>query len=251
MVTTPAGKTSSARRASPRVRGNLVAEVVGQLRGQIESGTFVVGDKLPSEARLTDAFSVSRTVIREAIATLRADGLVEPRQGAGVFVLEPAGPEARPFQVVDVDKISSIIEVLELRTAVEMEAAALAAVRRSPAQEEEIYHAEAQIRAQAQRGEPTTEADFRFHRAVALATNNPRFVEFLDVMGQTVIPRSNLEAAGRQRSSDSYIALISAEHRAIADAVAQGDADAAREAVRHHLRGSQQRYRSLLRGQSK
>ena len=251
MANVPTGKTTLARRTPPRARGNMVAEVVVQLREQIARGAFAVGDKLPSEARLTDAFSVSRTVIREAIATLRADGLVEPRQGAGVFVLEPASPETRPFQVVDVDKISSIIEVLELRTAVEMEAAALAAVRRSPAQEEEIYEAEAQIRALAQKGEATTEADFRFHRAVALATNNPRFVEFLDVMGSTVIPRSNLEADGRQRSSDSYIALISAEHRAIADAVAQGDGEAAREAVRHHLRGSQQRYRSLLRDSSK
>lgn len=250
MANVPTGKTAPARHTPPRARGNMVAEVVAQLRDEIANGTFSVGDKLPSEARLTSAFSVSRTVIREAIATLRADGLVEPRQGAGVFVLEQANPETRPFQVVDVDKISSIIEVLELRTAVEMEAAALAAVRRSPAQEEEIYEAEAQIRALAQKGEPTTEADFRFHRAVALATNNPRFVEFLDVMGATVIPRSNLEAVGRQRSSDSYIALISAEHRAIADAVAQGDAEAAREAVRHHLRGSQQRYRSLLRDSS-
>ena len=241
MTTNLTGKTP------PRARRNLVAEVVAQLRDQIGAGSFAVGDRLPSEAQLTDAFSVSRTVVREAIATLRADGLVEPRQGAGVFVLEPVNPDLRPFQIVDVDKISSIIEVLELRTAVEMEAAALAATRRSPAQEEEIYEAEAQIRALAQQGQPTTDPDFRFHRAIALATNNPRFAEFLDVMGKTMIPRSNLEAAGRQRSSDSYITLISSEHRAIADAIAQGDADAAREAVRHHLKGSQQRYRSLLR----
>lgn len=241
----------STGKATPRARRNLVAEVVARLREKIEGGEFAVGDRLPSEAQLTGAFSVSRTVVREAIATLRADGLVEPRQGAGVFVLEPAATVLRPFQIVDVDKISSIIEVLELRTALEMEAAALAAARRSPAQEEEIYQAEAEIRALAERGEPTTEADFRFHRAIALATNNPRFVEFLDVLGLTVIPRSNLGPSGRERSSDSYIALISSEHRAIADAIAHGDAEAARDAVRHHLKGSQQRYRSLLRDSSK
>ncbi len=216
----------STGKATPRARRNLVAEVVARLREKIEGGEFAVGDRLPSEAQLTEAFSVSRTVVREAIAPLRADGLVEPRQGAGVFVLE-------------------------LRTALEMEAAALAAARRSPAQEEEIYQAEAEIRALAERGEPTTEADFRFHRAIALATNNPRFVEFLDVLGLTVIPRSNLGPSGRERSSDSYIALISSEHRAIADAIAHGDAEAARDAVRHHLKGSQQRYRSLLRDSSK
>lgn len=80
--------------------------------------------------------------------------------------------------MVDVDKISSIIEVLELRTAVEIEAAALAATRRSPAQEDEIYQAEAEVRALAQEGQPTAQADFRFHRAVALAANNPALSNF-------------------------------------------------------------------------
>jgi DNA-binding FadR family transcriptional regulator len=231
----------------PRARGNLVAKVVAELREQVESGALCVGDRLPSEARLTELFSVSRTVIREAIATLRADGLVEPRQGSGVFVLAPADIEARPFQIIDADKISSIIEMLELRVAVEMEAAALAATRRSPAQEEEIYDAEAQIRALAEQGQPTTEADFRFHRAIALATNNPRFVEFLDILGAALIPRSALRQSERDRSTDSYIALSSSEHRAIADAIAAGDCDGARDAMRQHLKGSQQRYRSLLR----
>lgn len=235
------------KRTSPRGRRNLVSEVTAGLRTRIESGEFDVGDRLPSEAQLTEAFSVSRTVVREAIAALRADGLVEPRQGAGVFVLEPSASVQRPFQIVDVDKISSIIEMLELRTAVEMEAAALAATRRSPAQEEEIYEAEAEIRALAQKGEATTEADFRLHRAIAVAANNPRFAEFLDLMGPSVIPRSALQGDGGQRSPDSYINLISNEHRAIADAIAAGDADAARDAMRHHLKGSQQRYRNMLR----
>jgi DNA-binding FadR family transcriptional regulator len=86
---------------------------------------------------------------------------------------------------------------------------------------------------------------------VALAANNPRFAEFLDVMGPTVIPRSNLQVSASQRSPESYIALISGEHRAIADAIAAGDAGAARDAMRKHLKGSQQRYRSLLRDSSK
>jgi DNA-binding FadR family transcriptional regulator len=242
---------TTTKRPTPRGRRNLVAEVVAELRARIANGDVQVGERLPSEAQLTEAFSVSRTVIREAIATLRADGLVEPRQGAGVFVLEPAETAQRPFQIVDVDKISSIIEMLELRTAVEMEAAALAAARRSPAQEEEIYEAEAEIRALARKGLATTEADFRFHRAIAVAANNPRFAEFLDVLGQSVIPRSALQTSGGQRSPDGYISLISGEHRAIADAIAAGDSDAARDAMRQHLKGSQQRYRNMLRASSK
>ncbi len=241
---------ASNSKSQPRARGNLVADVVATLRRQIENGEVTPGDRLPSEAQLTERFGVSRTVVREAIAALRADGLVEPRQGSGVFVLEPEAIAPRPFQIVDSERISSIVEMLELRSAVEIEAAALAAARRSPAQEDEIYDAESEVRRRAEAGEPTAEADLRFHLAVADATNNPRFREFLEVLGQTVIPRSALNETG-QRSSDHYIALISGEHRAIADAIAAGDADAARDAMRTHLKGSQQRYRSLLRSQAK
>ena len=73
-----------ARRGS----GTLAAVISQALRDAIRSGRFRPGEKLPSEAKLTAEHSVSRTVIREAIAALRADGLVDPRQGAGVFVLE-------------------------------------------------------------------------------------------------------------------------------------------------------------------
>ncbi|KAA2314316.1 FadR family transcriptional regulator [Pseudooceanicola sediminis] len=236
-----------AQQVTPRGKRNLVASVAGHLRSQITDGAFQPGDKLPSESQLTTEFSVSRTVIREAIATLRADHLVEPRQGAGVFVLPPLEEVQRPFQMVDSARISQILEMLELRVAVEMEAAYLAASRRSPAQEEAIYQAEAEIRRHAAAGEATSEADLTFHLAIADASNNPRFREFLELLGIALIPRAKLQGDGNTRSPESYIAMISAEHRAIADAIATGEADAARDAMRHHLKGSQERYRALIR----
>ena len=98
-------------------------------------GQFPPGSRLPSEAQLTEAHGVSRTVVREAIAALRADRLVEARQGAGVFVLEAEVPAPTPLFLrnIDHERVSSMIELLELRTAVEVEAAGLAALRRSPA----------------------------------------------------------------------------------------------------------------------
>ncbi|NIB59842.1 FadR/GntR family transcriptional regulator, partial [Agrobacterium tumefaciens] len=128
-------KATSSEPAAPQGR-TLVVKVSEELRSQIAKGRYKTGDRLPSEAQLTQEFGVSRTVVREAIASLRSDGLVEPRQGAGVFVLEPAPVERRPFHNVDLARVSSLIEMLELRTAVEGDAAGLAAIRRSPAQEE-------------------------------------------------------------------------------------------------------------------
>lgn len=126
------------REGNGRPSGTLVVQVAEALRRAIQGGEYKPGDKLPSEARLTETHGVSRTVVREAIAALRSDGLVEPKRGAGVFVLEPAATPGLPFQNIDHARISSIIELLELRAAVEVEAAGLAATRRSPAQEEAI-----------------------------------------------------------------------------------------------------------------
>ncbi|MGU3398485.1 FadR/GntR family transcriptional regulator [Brucellaceae bacterium D45D] len=226
--------------------GNLVSKVINELRQSIQSGAFGPGSKLPSEAQLTAQFGVSRTVVREAIAALRADGLVEGRQGSGVFVLEAPRPEALPFQNIDYDRVSSVIEILELRTGVEVEAAGLAALRRSPQQEETIIGCHERVLACMKEGKTTAEADFALHLAIADASNNPRFAEFLSMIGSGVIPRAALQP-GPDASTQDYIARLHNEHAQIVEAVLNGNEEGAREAMRLHLKGSQNRYRNLLR----
>ncbi|SDG86909.1 FadR/GntR family transcriptional regulator [Pelagibacterium luteolum] len=225
--------------------GTLVVQVANSLREAILGGAYQPGDKLPSEARLTESHGVSRTVVREAIAALRSDGLVEPRRGAGVFVLEPVVPPGLPFQNIDHARISSIIEVLELRAAVEVEAAGLAAVRRSPAQEETILDRHRAVGQCIVDGQPTSAADFALHTAIAEATSNPRFVEFMTLMGQNAIPRAAL-TNNEGRSSTAYLNQLHDEHARIVTAISNGDSEGAREAMRAHLLGSQRRYRALL-----
>ncbi len=228
-----------------RAVGTLVGQVASSLRESVTSGAYKPGDRLPSEARIAESHGVSRTVVREAIAALRSDGLVEPRRGAGVFVLQPSEPVALPFQNIDHARLSSIIAVLELRSAVEVEAAGLAAVRRSPVQEEKIldgHHAVGRCIAE---GQPTSIADFALHIAIAEATNNPRFPEFLTMIGQNAIPRAALANADN-RTSKPYLEQLHDEHARIVMAISNGDGDTAREAMRVHLQGSQRRYRSML-----
>ncbi|RVV97678.1 FadR family transcriptional regulator [Mesobaculum littorinae] len=227
-------------------RRNLVQGVIESLRHDIEEGRFPPGGKLPSEMRLTERFEVSRTVVREAIAGLKADGLVAPRQGAGVFVLDPPKEAERPFHIADYDRISSVIEMLELRVAVEMEAAALAAQRRSPQQEEAIFDAAAALSRMAAEGRPTKAADLAFHLAVADATSNPRFREFLEILGVSMIPRAALRLADGGSAPD-YIDRLAEEHMQIARAISAGDSDTARSAMQAHLRNSMDRYRDYIR----
>jgi DNA-binding FadR family transcriptional regulator len=226
----------------------MVTDLAETLRTRISKGEFTPGDRLPSEAVLSETYGVSRTVIREAIASLRADGLVEPRQGSGVYVLEARQSDVAPFQNVDFDRVSSVVELLELRTAVESEAAALAAIRRSPSQEEHILEC-LQAFMEANRGERSaSQEDFALHLAIADASNNPRFGEFLRLLGANVIPRKALRPEGSElRIDTSYLSRIAEEHQRIVDAILDGDAERARQAMRVHLEGSLSRYRRLLR----
>ncbi|QPC41391.1 FadR family transcriptional regulator [Kaustia mangrovi] len=231
-------------------RRSLTAHVQAVLRERIAGGTIRPGDRLPTEKALIEEFGVSRTVIREAVARLAADGLVEPRQGAGVFVLEPPKTEAGALSLLSADsgKISSILEALELRTAVEIEAAGLAAERCSPAQEAKIGEALDEIDAAVARGESATAVDFAFHLAIAEATNNRYYWEFLEFLGNRTIPRAQF--ARKDGSAPVPMATLrqfQAEHRHIAEAIAARDPDRARDAMRLHLRGSLERYRALIR----
>ena len=224
--------------------------MAASLREQIVGGSFEPGSRLPSEAQLCRDHKVSRTVVREAVAALRADGLVESRQGAGVFVLKQEPPPELPFQDIQYDRISSMIEVLEIRTAVEVEAAGLAARRRSPQQEETIVEALRAVRAQREAGQSTSATDFGFHLAIADATNNPRFSEFLSLLGNGMIPRATLRLESSGPVSGKYFAQIDGEHEKIVTAILEGDGDAARLAMQEHLEGSRARYRALLRAHS-
>jgi GntR family transcriptional repressor for pyruvate dehydrogenase complex len=166
--------------ATPKTKGedSLVTRISNSLRRDLEGGVFHAGDRLPSENELTKLHSVSRAVVREAIAVLRADGLVEARKGAGVFALDLSNRPVRPFDDLTTARISQVIELLELRTACEIEAAALAASRRSAAQIEAILDAHAAVDACLRHGEPTRDADFGLHLAIAEATQNRRFPNF-------------------------------------------------------------------------
>lgn len=236
----------------PRIerKPKLSERVVAALRSQMLSGEIAPGRKLPTENQLTETFGVSRTVIREAIATLAADGLVESRQGAGVFAREHP---AFAFGSITIDignRISQAVNVLEVRMGIEIESAGLAAQRRNTSQEARIQEAFFEFDRLLQQGEPTGKADFAFHREIAAATNNPFYVEILDALGDRTIPcdRSSPWYSVEVLSHD-YLAGLQREHLSILKAISDGNVEAARDAMRAHLMAAQRRYRERLVGQ--
>lgn len=227
-------------------RPRLAQAVIDELKRQIECGRLAAGAQLPTEPKLEKQFAVSRTVVREAIAELRAAGLVTPIQGKGMFVAETYGFSRAELTPVEVSSIPQTLEMIEFRIAIETEAAAVAAYRRSATQEEAIRAANARMGEVISAGEPAVEADFAFHMAIAEATSNRFFPEALSRFGPGAIPRSqfpNLPSA----QDIQYLRNVLSEHERILEAISDQDPDAARAAMREHLMASQKRYRRLAR----
>jgi DNA-binding FadR family transcriptional regulator len=230
----------------------LAEMVVDALRKRIGAGEFGKGGKLPTESQLTVHFGVSRTVVREAIAALSADGLVQARQGAGVFVMGGASAAFSNIVGERSNKISVALNVLEVRMGIEIESAGLAAQRHSTSQVAAIHEAWNEFGRLLKQGTPTGKTDFAFHRAVAAATNNPFYLEVLDALGSRTIPCDVASPWGTESVlTYEYQVGLHEEHRRILNAISARDADGAREAMRDHLSRSQDRYRQRLADQSK
>lgn len=226
-------------------RGNLAEIVAEQLSGRIDSGIYPPGERLPSSAQLCEEFGVSRTVIREALASLKVGGRVNARQGAGVFVSER---ETRPlsFEIDPVDDVRSAMQILELRLGVELQSVALAAQRRTPEALADITRAYDNLaRLDGSDADAQARADFDFHLAIARATRNPHFPRFLE----TVFGDIRFDLIFKRRHSlngQAYLKKINKEHASILGAVTQGDAKAARTAMEQHLQESLERYTATL-----
>lgn len=231
----------------PGRKPKLAEMVVDALRKRIGAGEFAAGEKLPTESQMTVHFGVSRTVVREAIAALAADGTVQSRQGAGVFVLANAASAFSSIGGETSNKISVALNVLEVRMGIEIESAGLAALRRSNSQDAAIQEAWNEFGRLLKVGNPTGKTDFAFHRAIAAATNNPFYMEVLDGLGSRTIPCDVASPWGTDSVlTYDYQVGLHEEHKRILLAISAQNAEGAREAMREHLSRSQDRYRARL-----
>ena len=230
---------------------SLSDEVRNRLVEEITSGKLAAGAKLPSEQEMMTAMGVSRTVIREAVAALRARGLVVTRQGAGAFVNTDTSRQPYVIDPEGLGSLDGVIEVLELRMAVEAEAAAIASERATAVQIKDIRQAQQDLSSAIAKGDRSIKEDLAFHRAIAMATQNNRFVEFLEYLGRLIIPRQSIRSfEGQPDEMRSYLRRIEKEHEAILHAIEARDPKKARDAMRKHLLNSRERYRQLASTQA-
>lgn len=158
-------------------------QTLDQIKQSISDGTYPIGEKLPSENVLADAFGVSRVPIREALGVLEASGIITSRQGGGRRVIDHSILSKYEPIVMEVARPQEIDALLEMREVIEHEAAAIAALRRTPEELVAIENAhQAFILATTQNKNIGHKEDYQFHRTIMVASHNPFFVRILDNM---------------------------------------------------------------------
>ena len=219
---------------------SLAQRVVAGLKDKILAGELAPGARLPSEAELAGEYAVSRTVVREAVTRLRAEGLLETFQGRGSFVLAVPEPSSFSLEASAIRNQRDVLDMVDFRLGVETEAAALAARHRTDADAAAISEAMQEFTRAGHEG--AVETDFAFHRAIAAATGNRFYTDLLDSLGPMMImlPRARLGAAYSLTDAE-HVDRVRREHEAVAAAVLAGDVDTARAAMRVHLGNTRRR----------
>jgi len=212
----------------PVRRHPLAAQTAELLLARVRAGEWPVGRKLPGETTLAATLGVGRSTLREAIRELAGKGVLDSRQGSGVFVTAADVTE-------DWDAVlrrASVVAVIEARVAIESEAAALAAARRTPADLRAIRRALAARAAGGRSVEEHVDADMTFHRAVVVAAHNEVLTELFD----SFVPRVHLAMVDMLKARPlASPEADQAAHAALVEALAGRDPRAAAERSRSHL----------------
>lgn len=218
---------------------HLPTLVASSISREIARGRLKPGDQLPTVQALAETFGVSRNVVREAIARLGSEGLVWSQQGRGAFVSE--APKSTVLKIdhaapQDGDAFRSLFE---LRGALEVRAASLAADRRTDEDFEAMRRALATMTASPYGSVAWLDADLDFHRAIAAATRNDYLVQFIGFVAERV--RESILAAGDQHPSEDMAQATLSEHDRILAAIEAQDGVEAQWAMQAHLNGAAER----------
>ena len=218
---------------TPARRSRLADVLYGELLMRIVHGDVAEGDRLPSEAEIGKMFGASRPVVRQALMQLQQDGLVYSRKGAGTFVR--MRPPARLGDFAEPAQIASYLRSFEVRAALEGEAARLAALRRTRRQLEAINEAARALADAFDRRQTGHDEDYRFHAAVAEATDNELFPRLLDELADIMRGSMAMGLALTRTGSEDRRKQVLKEHWQICDAIAAQDGEAATLNMRFHL----------------
>jgi len=208
---------------------SLVDSVVEQLRSTIESGQWPVGQKLPAESALAARLSIDRNTLRQALGVLEHTGLLQSRHGDGTYVLCRVDPTEALRRL----RLTSLRDQLEMRIALETEAARLAAERRYTTDLDAMHAA---LIARSQAGSDVQQRilqDHRFHTAVITAAHNSALTALYTYFSEMVA-----ETISQIERDSAFSGPSHAQHETLLACIERGDSAAAAETARLMLRPS-------------
>jgi len=230
-------------RIQPIVAPRLYQRIADEIARLIDSGTFAPGERLPAERELARSLNVSRSSLREALGALEMQGRIVVRVGAGAYVGRAS--RRRASRAARAPEISPF-DVLRTRRIVEVEAAALAARNATPQQLRALTAAFARLATDMRANRTQSPADRDFHLCIAVASGNSALALVIDRLwaegGKPLNARIEELFVTRGRRRDNI-----AEHRAVLDAIRNGDPAAARRAMRAHLVNAERQRMMMLR----
>src|SRR5687768_633730 len=218
-------------------RGTSFEEVVAQLREMIHRGDLRPGDRLPPERDLAKQLGVSRPTLRAGISSLAAVGVLQPRRGAGTFVVEAEGPpelDSSALRLMASLQRFTPAEMFEARRSLEMAIAALAAERATGDQMAEMSEEITGMFASLDEPEQFLVHDMHFHQTVAAASGN-RILTSLMNMVATVLFDVRSKTVKRAHDLKESAEM----HRQVYKAIREHDSEGARAAMREHLMRAQ------------
>jgi len=226
------GKSTAGSRRSAVTRGTFTAQpitgnktladqVAEALTAKIQANGFS-DSHLPSEQAMAEGFGVSRTVIREAVSRLKAEGFIDTRQGRGAFVRNDRLDVPFRIDLNSKDLLGSLLHIIELRRGLDAEIAFLAATRRKRDQMIAIRRALAEIDKASKAGRDAAAEDLAFHLSIARATGNPLFLELLRFLNQFLYIAIRVTRANEDKRLE-FSEQTRVEHMAIAGAIERQD----------------------------
>lgn len=221
---------------TPVRRRKMSDHILEEIKSLIKDGIFPPDTKLPSEMELAKMFEVSRSPVREALSVLAASGLIESRQGGGSWVRKAGLSNMLEKMQLEMIDEKQLFELLELRTIIESEAAALAATRHT---NEEIEQMEKALHAfgETMLGDTTSigdEADYHFHQCIVIASDNSLLIQTIAHMSelyQKALTYSLQQNIGLQMKRES----VYEEHKAIFEAIKNREPEEASLQMKNHL----------------
>jgi DNA-binding FadR family transcriptional regulator len=206
--------------------------VAERLRKAIAGGAYEHGRRLPAERQIADAFSVSRGTVREALKLLHEDGVVERRVRIGTFVAQNGIHTEE-----DVAEITSPLELMEVRQAIEPQIVRLVVLNAKPRDMARLVQALHELERCTEDRQAFSEWDQRFHFAMAEATHNPLMVQIYRQINH-VRGHAQWQAIKDKVLTPARIEAYNREHRALFEAIRSRDADEALAIVSAHLQSA-------------